>query len=90
MLVTRRTVGQKLIDYLQHRLPLENLVDWAEQAMMEDDFEDGDLELLRRIVGRIGLADVRAFGMTWEDCEEYLAQLGFSVRIEVSEAQVLA
>jgi hypothetical protein len=37
-------------------------------------------------VARLGVADVRAFGLTWEDCEELLAQLGFSARIEIITA----
>jgi len=37
--------------------------------MMEADFEERELEILRDIVSRMGLADVRAFDMTWEDCE---------------------
>ena len=90
MLVTRRDVGQKLADYLQHRLSLADLVDWAEQAMMEADYDDEELDVLRRIVSRIGLADVRAFGLTWEDCEEYLSQPGYCVNIEVAEQPMMA
>jgi hypothetical protein len=49
-------------------------VDWAESTMMEADFDERDYEILRDIVSRLGLADVKAFGMTWEDCEGFLAQ----------------
>jgi hypothetical protein len=58
--------------------------------MMEADFEERDVELLRDIIGRIGLADVRAFGMTWEDWEDFLSRLGYRISITVSEAPVLA
>lgn len=34
----------------------------------------------------LGVADVRAFGLTWADCEELLAKLGFSARIEIVAA----
>jgi hypothetical protein len=53
--------------------------------MMEADFEEQDFEILRKIVARVGLVDVRAFGITWEDCEDFLSQLGYRVSIRVSE-----
>jgi len=53
--------------------------------MMEEGFEEGYLGELRDIIGRLGLADVERFGLTWEDCENYLARLGYRVRVEVSE-----
>jgi len=83
--ITRQDVAAKLTDYLHHRLTLEELVEWAEQAMMEGEFEEGNFETLRDIVSRLGLADVREFGLAWEDCKEFLSRLGYQVRIEVSE-----
>lgn len=32
----------------------------------------------------VGVADVRAFGLTWEDCEALLGQLGYKARVEIS------
>jgi len=90
MKITRQKVAQKLIDYLQHRVTLTELVDWAESTMMEADFEEQDLETLRDIVGRVGLADVKAFGMTWEDCGDFLSRLGYRVSITVSEIPAMA
>lgn len=84
MKVTRKDVAQKLIDYLQHRLGLAELVDWAEQAVMEAELDEPDLELLREALMRLGLADVKAFGLSWEDCEGLLARLGYRVKVEVS------
>ena len=45
----------------------------------------GNVQILREIVSRVGLADVRAFGMTWEDCEYFLSRLGYQVSVKVSE-----
>ena len=86
MKISREEVAQKLIDYLHHRITLAELVDWAESAMMEADFDERDYETLRDIVSRLGLADVKAFGMTWEDCKDFLSQLGYQVRVVISEA----
>ncbi len=86
MKITRREAAQKLIDYLHHRITLAELVDWAEWAMMEEDFDEKDLETLRDVVSRLGLADVKAFGIMWDDCEDLLLRLGYRVSLSISEA----
>ena len=90
MIITRQKVAQKLADYLHHHITLTELVDWAELAMMEADFETHDVEILREIVSRIGLADVKAFGMTWEDCEDFLSQLGYQVSVMILESAAIS
>ena len=84
-MITRQVVAEKLTAYLQHRIRLEEVVDWAEQVMMDGEFEGKDFDILRDIISRVGLADVKEFGLTWEDCEHYLSQLGYQVRVDVSE-----
>ena len=84
-MITRQAVAEKLTAYLQHRIRLEEVVDWAENVMMDGEFEGKDFDILRDIISRIGLADVKEFGLTWEDCECYLSQLGYQVRVDVSE-----
>ena len=59
------------------------MVEWAEQTMLDGEFADEKYETIRDIVSRLGVADVKAFGLTWEDCEGFLSQLGYTVRIEV-------
>ena len=83
MTITRQTVAGKIADYLQHRVTLEQLVDWAENALQESEFDERSADVLSAAVARLGLADVRAFGMTWEDCQGLLHQLGYSARVEV-------
>ncbi|MDH4135563.1 MAG: hypothetical protein OEW09_02445 [Anaerolineae bacterium] len=90
MKISREEVAQKLIDYLHHQITLAELVDWAESTMMEADFDERDYETLRDIISRLGLADVKAFGMTWEDCEDFLSRLGYQAKFVISEAPVVA
>ena len=90
MKVTRRGVAQKIIAYLHHRITLAELVAWAERVMMEDDFDERDFETLRYVISHLGLADVRAFGVTWEDCEDFLSRLGYRVNVAISEIPALA
>ena len=83
MKVTRKTVADKLAAYLQGSLSQSELVNWAEDAMMNTNFEKRDADLLGDIVGRLGLADVAEFGLRWEDCENFLRKLGYRARVEV-------
>jgi len=85
-MITRDALASLLRDYLQHRITRGALVDWAEHAMMDDEFDTGDFETIREITGRLGLADVREFGLTWEDCDGYLARLGYRTKVDVIQA----
>lgn len=86
MTITREILARQLSDYLQHRITLTQLVDWAEHAMMDAEFDERDFETIRDIASRIGLADVREFGLTWEDCEDYLTRLGYRAKVDVVQA----
>jgi hypothetical protein len=86
MAITKRTVATKIASYLHHETSLPELVEWAERAFMDADFDPPDTALLADVTARLGAADVRAFGLTWEDCETALATLGFSARVEIVAA----
>ena len=83
MPVTRQIAAQQLAAYLHHELSLAQLVAWAETALQDGEFAEPDAEPLRFVIGRLGVADVRAFGLTWEDCENLLERLGYRARVEV-------
>jgi cobyrinic acid a,c-diamide synthase len=84
--ITREITASKIADYLHHEIDLDELVDWAERAMMDEDFDERDIEMLSQVIARVGLADVREFGLTWDDCEALLHQLGFEARVDVVPA----
>jgi len=54
--------------------------------MMQEAFAEPDVVDLATIVGRLGAADVRSFGLTWEDCEQLLKQLGYTARVDITAA----
>lgn len=83
MVITKKVVADQIAAYLQHRTTIEQLVDWAENALMDGEFDQSEIDTLRTVVARLGLADVRAFGLTWDDCEQSLKQLGFGARVEI-------
>ena len=72
-IISREVVAKKLAAYLHHDLSLTDLVAWAESALMAS----------RDVIARLGVADVRTFGLAWEDCEQLLARLGYSAQISI-------
>ena len=85
-MVTRAVVVDKLHSYLRGEAELDEIVDWAEDAIAEADFDAVDGDALRDAVARLGLADVKAFGLTWENVRQILSQLGYRTRIELESA----
>ncbi|HEY5462193.1 MAG TPA: hypothetical protein VIJ95_02980 [Hanamia sp.] len=80
-MITKKIISEKVLSYLQRGLTLKEIVDWAEEALMRNDFEDDNKSSVRNILARIGSADVKAFGLTWEDCEKIMHQLGFRLQV---------
>ena len=83
MVITRQDVADKLSSYLQGQRSLADLVSWAEEAMREGEFDESDFGVIRDVVSRLGLADVGAFGLTWEDAVGMLSRLGYRARVEI-------
>jgi hypothetical protein len=86
MIITRQTVAEKIASYLRHETTLGQLVDWAEKALMDEEFDEPNARVLSEVISRLGVADVRAFGLAWEDCEDLLKKLGYAARVEVVAA----
>ena len=80
-MVTRATVQGKILAYLNRQITLADLVDWAESAMMDGEFDERDSDLLTEIVAHLGLADIREFGLSWDDCYKFLERLGYRVQV---------
>ena len=86
MVITKQTVADKIAAYLRHDISLAELVNWAEEAMMEGEFAEQEMTAISNVVSRLGVADVRAFGLAWEDCEQLLRQLGYTARVDIVAA----
>ena len=82
MLVTKEVVRDQLLAYLNQQITLAQLVDWAENTLCDGELELHDIEILSDILARLGLADVREFGLSWEDCSTLLARLGYQLQVE--------
>ena len=86
MTITKKTVADQIAAYLHHEITLEQLVDWSEHALMDGEFAERDAATISAVVAHLGVADVRTFGLAWEDCENLLYRLGFSARVDVVAA----
>jgi hypothetical protein len=81
-MITRDAVSQALLAYLNGEQSLAELVDWAENALVEGGFApESDTFLLRDIVAYLAAADSSAFPLTWEQCKLFMGQLGSPVRV---------
>ena len=65
-------------------MSLEDLVNWAEQALIESSFEDDNSHTIRNTLSQLGLADVKAFGLEWKDCQAIMENLGFKLEVNAS------
>jgi hypothetical protein len=82
MIITKQLLAVNLLNYLQHKKSLDDLVDWAENAFMEGIIHEEDLDIVGSILARIGVADVKTFGLTLEDCDEMMRKLGYELKID--------
>jgi ABC-type transport system involved in cytochrome c biogenesis ATPase subunit len=82
MIITKQQLAVNLLNYLQHKTSLEELVAWAENAFMEGEIQDEDSDTIRDILARLGLADVKTFGLYWEDCDNMMKKLGYNLKID--------
>jgi hypothetical protein len=81
MLITKEAIRDQLLAYLNRAITLGQLVDWAEDVLCDGEVAEQDATVLRDVVARIGLADVREFGLSWDDCYELLSRLGYAVQV---------
>jgi hypothetical protein len=85
--ITRKTVSEKLLAYLNNENTLAELVDWAESCFITGGFgPEEDVRLLRDIVSYLAAADSSAFPLTWEVCSDFMRQLGYPVKVVPANA----
>ncbi|WP_170970946.1 hypothetical protein [Ilyomonas limi] len=49
---------------------------------MEGAYEDDQFHTVRNILARLGLADVKTFGLEYQDCEAIMQQLGYTLEVK--------
>lgn len=84
-MITKKIIGHQLLAYLQHRLTLDELTAWAENVLMDGNYDDDEKHTLRHALAKLGLADVKAFGLEWKDCESIMKSLGYRLEVKALE-----
>jgi hypothetical protein len=81
-MITRQTVSDKLLAYLNEQISLAELVDWAENCFVTGGFgPDEDIDMLTDMVMYLAGADTRFFPLTWDVMLDLLKQLGSPVKV---------
>ena len=83
MVITRQMLAEKISAYLQGRQSLDELVAWAESVRQEAELDEQDLPAIRDVVARLGVADVAAFGLAWQDAVDMLGRLGYQATVGI-------
>ena len=87
MIITRQTVSDKLLAYLNRQITLAELVDWAENTFIDDVLQpDEDVDMLNDILLYLAAADTAQFPLTWDVCADFLEKLGVTVKVVAEES----
>ncbi len=86
MVITRQILRDKLLDYLNQRITLAELVDWAESTFIDDVLEpEEDVDMLNDILAYLAAADTAQFPLTWDVCAGFLDRLGVKVQVVATQ-----
>ncbi len=82
MNITRTTVSDQLLAYLNQEITLAQLVNWAENTFIDDILTpDEDIPLLNDILMYLAGADTAQFPLTWDICADFMERLGTPVKV---------
>lgn len=87
-MITKETVMQRTQDYLLLKISLRSLIEWAEDSFMQADFDEKDATIISDILSKIGVSNVKNFGIQWDEWNEFLSKLGYEIRIELNQKAV--
>ena len=51
---------------------------------MQAEFDEKDAAIISDILSKIGVSNVKNFGIQWDEWNEFLTKLGYEVKIELS------
>jgi len=88
MTISRNQLAEKILSYLQQTITLSELVDWTEDTFAEGEPEEAYFDQICEVTSRLGLADIVAFGLSLQDCEQMLNKLGYKANIKVQLQEV--
>lgn len=88
-MITQDTVVEKILAHLNHQMTEEQLVHWAEDALVEVTESDADIpneEALLDVLAYLGAGDTPGFPLSWAVLSEFLARFGVRVQVVTTAA----
>lgn len=88
-MITQDTVVEKILAHLNHQMTEEQLVHWAEDALVEVTESDADIpneEALLDVLAYLGAGDTPGFPLSWAVLSEFLARFGVRVHVVTTAA----
>jgi hypothetical protein len=82
MIITRQDIANLLIDYLNHSIDLYFLTDTCEKWLNLAELEENQEDVLMEVLSKLGLADVKAFGLAIQDIENMFQLLGYKLDLK--------
>ena len=65
---------------------MSELVNWSELMIMDAEIASGDEDIIMEVLAHIGMADVKQFGLYWDDCEKMMQKLGYRFQVKAIKA----
>ena len=54
--------------------------------IMDAEIASGDEDIIMEVLAHIGMADVKQFGLYWDDCEKMMQKLGYRFQVKAIKA----
>ena len=83
-MITQEVVVRKILAHLNHEISEQELVNWAEDALVKVVESDEDIpneDTIIEVLSYIGAGDTFGFPLTWSVLSDFLARMGTQVRI---------
>lgn len=61
MKISKDILASKILDFLNKRISVQELANWAETAMIESDYQEEYFDEISNILAKIGVINVKGF-----------------------------
>ena len=78
--ITAQRAVERIRDYLVHKITLAELVDWAENSLIDGEFIHEDSKQLFDIAAHLGLSDSNQFALSLDELESIVDPLKRHIR----------
>ncbi len=78
MIVTKKLIKEKILEYLSLKISLKILDEWCEEQ-----FQSSNFDVLTEVLSKIGVSNVKNFSIEWHEWNYFLEKLGYKVEINL-------